>query len=173
MAGSWRKAPKHAGYGATPRPRPRLPQTPRAAAAPAADYAPQPGLASEGDALLGASQALARLLDAAAAAIAASSSHVPALVQGVLARLFPAASSISAALPSPGGRARGRWAQHCRGWAQAGAASPPVHVRLAELPPGSHAWIPPPPAPACTPPAQAPRPLLPRRRLLQTGGPWQ
>lgn len=88
-------------------PRCRLPQVPRTAAAPAADYAPQPGVAGEGDALVGASNVLAQLLDAAAAAIAASRSHVPAVVQGVLARLFPAASSISAALPSPGGCWRG------------------------------------------------------------------
>lgn len=54
------------------------------------------------EALLGASQVLTHLLDATAVAIAAASSHVPAFVQGVLARLFPAASSISAALPSPG-----------------------------------------------------------------------
>jgi hypothetical protein len=76
------------------------------AAAPAADHAALQlsagGAHADSEALLGASQALGRLLDTTAAAIAAASSHVPSFVQGVLARLFPAASSISAAMPSPG-----------------------------------------------------------------------
>lgn len=77
-------------------------QVHRAAPAPPADHAALRLGAGDSDALLGASQALTRLLDATAAAIAAASSHVPSFVQGVLARLFPAASSISAAMPSPG-----------------------------------------------------------------------
>jgi hypothetical protein len=90
---------------------PGVPTRPRSlqmhrAAAPAADHAALQlsagGAHADSEALLGASQALGRLLDTTAAAIAAASSHVPSFVQGVLARLFPAASSISAAMPSPG-----------------------------------------------------------------------
>ncbi len=85
-------------------------QVHRGAVAPAADHASyQLGAGdahADSEALLGASQVLTHLLDATAAAIAAASSHVPAFVQGVLARLFPAASSISAALPSPGVHSR-------------------------------------------------------------------